>query len=976
MSRRHFGGGRWRLVGATTVLTCAICAFIVAAAANGANTLTVCDSGCGYTSIQAAIYAASSGDTISVAAGTHRENGVYDSDPTKSPDTNKSNLTIVGAGNANDATPTIIDASAACSNPCYSHTYGLYFEGVDRITLKNFELLGPTASGPQQGYGLKLEGDTNVTVDNVTIVGSRRSNIDLNGVSGATFTNVTSTGTVNGNGMGISDSNHVSINGITTSGNSWGGIALYANGSSVYPCGVDTVSVANATLGETAALYTGIDHATSTNGGTCTITNLTVPTSALPYKVLLNGPEGALGDPQDIYVTSLANATTAANQTSTTAKLLYSTADGSSWVTSGFTVQDAVNAATAGGTIHVAAGTYPQDVTVSKALTLDGAQAGVDARTRSGSESTVKSISVSAGNVAVDGFSFNGTGSQVAVSSTSSILSGVSVRNNVFSGYHSVGLPTSNAGNIAISQNVFKNATTSSEAMQIKASTTAGGCNGSTVQNNTFNAATNNGGSDVNFSCTGSHSSNVTVTGNSSTGLSGSSSFTAFSGVDTGISVTNNVATSDGSSVFFFGNVSGTASITGNTLTSTGGSAVSIHGGDVGTSDVPNTGAFTISNNVLSGAGSGVAIAAGTLTGSAALHGNDLSGSATGVTNHSAITVNATGNWWGSNVGPGSVSGVTTSSWCLDSACVHLHDETPAAPPVTTTTAAPAPVAPAAPTPNAPQSAPATGSTSGSVTVAVAPVVSPSTGSGTTTPAAPVTIATSWSPTTFSTPVTVTVTPQPIQATATGGTGTGTAAGQPPRHRHRSQAASRSVTRSCRSRSPTTPPASRSRSLPHRSSSTSRRCQPDKCPPTATTAPPGRRSPSSHLPTCPPASPTATSSTPTAASTSTPHHATLYGLLLDTQAPSAAKTKVIVQKTGIRLSWAGAKDNVKIDHYVISRNGHGYISTKRTVAVLTKPGTYLIRALDTAGNKSAASLKVTVTRTGNAKHPFSVRLAS
>ncbi len=52
---------------------------------------------------------------------------------------------------------------------------------------------------------------------------------------------------------------------------------------------------------------------------------------------------------------------------------------------------------------------------------------------------------------------------------------------------------------------------------------------------------------------------------------------------------------------------------------------------------------------------------------------------------------------------------------------------------------------------------------------------------------------------------------------------------------------------------------------------------------------------------------------------------------------------------------------------MISRNGHGYKTTKRTVLVLPlKTGTYVIRALDAAGNKSAASTKITITRTGNA----------
>jgi hypothetical protein len=45
-------------------------------------------------------------------------------------------------------------------------------------------------------------------------------------------------------------------------------------------------------------------------------------------------------------------------------------------------IQEGVNTVTAGGTVHVAAGTYAENVTINKALSLLGAQAGVNANTR------------------------------------------------------------------------------------------------------------------------------------------------------------------------------------------------------------------------------------------------------------------------------------------------------------------------------------------------------------------------------------------------------------------------------------------------------------------------------------------------------------------------------------------------------------------------------------------------------------------
>ena len=295
-------------------------------------------------------------------------------------------------------------------------------------------------------------------------------------------------------------------------------------------------------------------------------------------------------------------------------------------------------------------------------------------------------MNITANDVVVDGFSFNGSGNQMNISGGAVTLDGVKVQNNIFSGYGSgVGIPTYNAGNLLITKNLFKNPLASTEAMQIKAdASTLGGCDGTVVSDNVFTAASNNGGADINFSCTSSNSSNVTVSGNTDAGNTGGSSFVAFSGITGNILVTDNTATTSGSTVFFWGSVSGSAQIENNKFTGGGGSGISIHGGDnIGTNDTPNAGVFTITGNDLSSNLYGIHIANTALGTGAEVNANrnNVSGnSSDGVDNESTLTADGTCNWWGDAsgprlVGPGSGSNVTTdvtyTPWLVSSDLVN-----------------------------------------------------------------------------------------------------------------------------------------------------------------------------------------------------------------------------------------------------------------------------------------------------------------
>jgi hypothetical protein len=104
------------------------------------------------------------------------------------------------------------------------------------------------------------------------------------------------------------------------------------------------------------------------------------------------------------------------------------------------TIQAAVNAAVAGQTITVDAGTYDETVTVSKTLTIDGAEANVDARSARGAESIVYAtqtvFDITANNVTINGFTIEGDDADIGALQGAGVLmapniQGTQVLNNI-----------------------------------------------------------------------------------------------------------------------------------------------------------------------------------------------------------------------------------------------------------------------------------------------------------------------------------------------------------------------------------------------------------------------------------------------------------------------------------------------------------------------------------------------------------------
>jgi len=300
------------------------------------------------------------------------------------------------------------------------------------------------------------------------------------------------------------------------------------------------------------------------------------------------------------------------------------------------TIQSAINAASTGDTISVCPGTYPEQVQITKKLTLLGAKAGVDARTRvTTGESIIDSacgaVQIMADNVVLDGFTAQGSTMSdpcfIAGIWTNPGFSGTQggyqIRNNIVQN-NIIGIEMDNTGVLAarIERNL--------------------------IQNNNNLGPDGGTGIDTNFGATNVVVDSNKFFGNANTGVGnfgGGSSLTfsnnefdsnrrAF-GIASVISssiATNNVhnstdpATAD---IRIFGAVSG-LSITCNNLASGAGRAIRINDSCPG---CPNS-SITINFNNISGYPvAGLEVDAGGYTGG-------------------PMSLNATNNWWGSSTGP------------------------------------------------------------------------------------------------------------------------------------------------------------------------------------------------------------------------------------------------------------------------------------------------------------------------------------
>jgi len=273
------------------------------------------------------VAAVSSGGTVRVAAGSYAEGTEYWS-IVKS-------LSLIGAGSG----LVTIDRSG-------SGSYGLHVE-ADDVTLQGFTFIGPSAVA-NWAYGLKIAHASHIALQDVTVTGSGRSGIDLNGCSGVSLTDVTVTGN-QGAGLALTSCSNVAVTGLVTGGNGWGGVALFTSGSGI------TITGSQLTWEPSAGVY--VQGGTALDYRAFNLSGNTFASNGVHFADLVPGSL----DLEDV--------------------LGHNTFDRAVVVRTGgeisvpvvfCSIQQAVDCAQPGDTVDVAPGTYREQVVINKDLTLTG----------------------------------------------------------------------------------------------------------------------------------------------------------------------------------------------------------------------------------------------------------------------------------------------------------------------------------------------------------------------------------------------------------------------------------------------------------------------------------------------------------------------------------------------------------------------------------------------------------------------------
>ncbi|MDY6923141.1 MAG: right-handed parallel beta-helix repeat-containing protein [Pseudomonadota bacterium] len=361
--------------------------------------------GSGVDAALRALALADSGDTLNLSAGTHTlTNTLFIQDD---------GITVAGQGQGQ----TILDASG-------HGAYGIRVHGDD-VALSGFTLNG-SAAATNASYGVKVEAasgsgasgrNTGFSIADVAINGSRKTGLDLNSVRNVLIDGVTVGGVIAGNGISITDSAGVVIRNTTTSGNAWGGLALYQRNNFSDQQLTDITVEASNSFGETNGVYlqqyaSALHRADGLiiEGFDFAVRNDAQDGGATSYMWFQQTQQGAVDFAVNVANTnaSVINGWTGSDVDGTFTVGVGALNGGG---TRAMSVAAAVNAAVNGDTVRLLGGTYVlgSTLTIDQSLTLIGA--GEDQTLIDGSAVNSYGMLVNADDVSLSGFTFQGNNS-------------------------------------------------------------------------------------------------------------------------------------------------------------------------------------------------------------------------------------------------------------------------------------------------------------------------------------------------------------------------------------------------------------------------------------------------------------------------------------------------------------------------------------------------------------------------------------
>jgi hypothetical protein len=307
-----------------------------------------------------------------------------------------------------------------------------------------------------------------------------------------------------------------------------------------------------------------------------------------------------------------------------------------------------------GDVVQVDAGTYDEHVNVNRRVHLVGKQAGVDARTRSGTsgESIVtQGFEMNADGASVDGFLDDDNGTTIPGVQMSAASSGYRFVNNIVRDYTGgLLLGTNGVSQTVIRHNAFidNNATGIGQGIAIR---------GWTDYSNVVVDANSMSGHLLNsVQLPATYSPDISITGNTSTGDGPMDLQGLNGGAITGNTING---ASGGPGISLSGGNVG-LDIRGNVVTGSAGSGVQVS--DTSVQGNPNRGISVTGNDLRANAADGISVLSGGMSGTLAAHFNRIVGNTLGgISNGGTDPVDAVNNWWGCNAGPNQPSCGTTA---------------------------------------------------------------------------------------------------------------------------------------------------------------------------------------------------------------------------------------------------------------------------------------------------------------------------